>query len=74
MSAALLSRTVYESPLGPLTLVGGPAGLRAVRFPGDVDDLPAGGGPPRELDAAVRQLEQYCAGASSSRSTYAARR
>ena len=26
--------TIYESPLGPLTLVGGPGGLRALHFPG----------------------------------------
>ena len=28
-----MSWTTYQSPLGTLTLIGGDAGLRAVRFP-----------------------------------------
>lgn len=62
MSVPPLARAVYESPLGPLTLVGGPGGLRALRFAGDVADLPAGGGPPDALEAALSQLAQYFAG------------
>lgn len=32
--ASPLPWTVYESPLGPLTIVAGPAGIRNVHFPG----------------------------------------
>ena len=52
----------YESPLGPLTLVGGERGLRRLRFPGD------GGRPsenlhrPSALAPALGQLEEYFAG------------
>ena len=54
--------TVYESPLGPLTLRGGPRGLTGLHFPGR-------GGPLAEADrarapfaAAVEQLDAYFAG------------
>ncbi len=54
--------TIYASPLGPLTLVGGPAGLASLRFPG-------GAGPPADADhdpdafgAALGQLEEYFSG------------
>jgi methylated-DNA-[protein]-cysteine S-methyltransferase len=53
---------VYESPLGPLTLVSGPRGLTGLRFPGRGEPLDE-----RERDAAalapaVAQLEEYFAG------------
>jgi methylated-DNA-[protein]-cysteine S-methyltransferase len=51
---------VYESPIGPLTLIAGAAGLRGVGFPGKT---PA---PPEEarrpLPAITEQLEAYFAG------------
>jgi methylated-DNA-[protein]-cysteine S-methyltransferase len=50
--------TTYESPLGPLTLLAGPRGIRGVRFPG--------GSPPRgrraAMPAVVAQLAEYFAG------------
>ncbi len=53
--------TIYESPLGPLTLSGGPAGISGVGFPGRRS--------PRlenarraPMEAAVEQLEQFFAG------------
>lgn len=61
MSAPILW-TIYESPLGPLTLRSGSRGLTALRFPGD-------GLPPDEEDRApaafaesVWQLEEYFTG------------
>jgi methylated-DNA-[protein]-cysteine S-methyltransferase len=60
-----LSRTVVESPVGPLAVLASPTGLRAVRWPdadvGDVDPEV------REdaraiLDAVERQLGEYFAG------------
>ena len=33
---------IYESPLGPLTLTAGPAGLAQVRFPGPSPRLDEG--------------------------------
>ena len=51
---------VYESPLGPLTLVMGPAGLRGVLFPGRSPRLDqAGRAPMPEL---TDQLDRYFAG------------
>lgn len=54
------SWTVYESPIGPLTLIAGPQGVTNIHFPGRS---------PRPLDAvrrpmpeAVEQLEAYFAG------------
>lgn len=54
--------TIYESPIGPLTLVGGRAGLQSLWFPHK-------GGPVAETDRdddalapAVTQLEEYFAG------------
>jgi methylated-DNA-[protein]-cysteine S-methyltransferase len=52
--------TVYESPIGPLTLVAGPDGLTALSFPGRLRV-------PREaskgrMPAAVAQLDAYFAG------------
>jgi methylated-DNA-[protein]-cysteine S-methyltransferase len=63
-----LVSTPYDSPVGTLTLVGGPAGLRAVLWPGDraartglgrtalvPGDAPA-------VAATARQLDEYFAG------------
>ena len=52
--------TVYESPIGPLTLVAGPRGLTAVEFPGR-RRLPAGA-ERRPLPEPTRQLDAYFAG------------
>jgi methylated-DNA-[protein]-cysteine S-methyltransferase len=52
--------TVYESPIGPLTVVAGERGIRRVSFPGKslyLDEAAR-----RELPAASAQLEQYFAG------------
>jgi methylated-DNA-[protein]-cysteine S-methyltransferase len=54
--------TTYESPLGPLTLTGGTAGLRNVHFPGRSPSLALRDRDPAALAEAVRQLEQYFAG------------
>src|ERR1700679_479563 len=51
---------VYESPIGPLTLIAGPAGLRGLWFPGKTTAPPeAARGP---LTAVTEQLDAYFAG------------
>jgi methylated-DNA-[protein]-cysteine S-methyltransferase len=52
--------TVYESPLGPLTLVAGSRGLTDLRFPGRFQ-VP-GGAAKRPLPAVTAQLDAYFAG------------
>jgi methylated-DNA-[protein]-cysteine S-methyltransferase len=55
--------TVYESPIGPLTLVAGEAGLSGLYFPGRAPELPpepSGRSP--TLAEAAEQLEEYFAG------------
>jgi methylated-DNA-[protein]-cysteine S-methyltransferase len=52
--------TIYESPLGSLTVIGGPAGISSVRFPGRSADLDASAR--RPMTGAVDQLDQYFAG------------
>ncbi len=52
--------TVYESPLGPLTVGGGPRGIARVYFPGRSPRLDAAAR--RPMTEAVNQLEQYFAG------------
>jgi methylated-DNA-[protein]-cysteine S-methyltransferase len=54
--------TVYESPLGPLTLVGGDDGLRALYFPGRSGPLDEAGRDERPFADALVQLAQYFAG------------
>lgn len=59
-----MSFTVYESPIGPLTLLAGPAGLRGLHFPGRG---PGKGEDRRDainptLADAVEQLDAYFAG------------
>jgi len=53
--------TVFESPIGPLTLVGGPEALSGLRFPGG-SPMP-GERRDRAFAEATRQLAEYFAGA-----------
>ncbi|HEX4011582.1 MAG TPA: methylated-DNA--[protein]-cysteine S-methyltransferase [Solirubrobacteraceae bacterium] len=54
--------TIYESPLGPLTLVAGEAGLRRLLFPHDHAPHDVANRDPEALAAIAAQLEQYFAG------------
>lgn len=54
--------TIYDSPLGPLTLVGGPRGLRAVRFPGRGEPPDSCARDDALLAPAAEQLAEYFAG------------
>ena len=54
--------TTYESPLGPLTLIGGPEGLVALRFPALGGALAHDEHRPELFDEAVAQLQDYFAG------------
>jgi methylated-DNA-[protein]-cysteine S-methyltransferase len=54
--------TVYESPIGQLTLRGGPGRLSAIHFPGHVAHLGEAAHDPAVLAEPVRQLEEYFAG------------
>lgn len=52
--------TIYASPLGPLTVIGGPAGIRSICFPGEALALdPAAA---RPMPEAVAQLDSYFTG------------
>jgi methylated-DNA-[protein]-cysteine S-methyltransferase len=53
---------VYKSPIGPLTVFGGPAGLRGLLFPGQARNLRDSDHRPEQLEEAVGQLEEYFAG------------
>ncbi len=53
---------VYESPIGPLTLIARDGGLRRLLFPRKGQRLSEELRRPRELAAAREQLEQYFAG------------
>jgi methylated-DNA-[protein]-cysteine S-methyltransferase len=55
-----LAWTVYESPLGPLTVVAGEAGVRSVYFPGQLPPLPDVAR--RPMPAVTDQLDAYFAG------------
>jgi methylated-DNA-[protein]-cysteine S-methyltransferase len=60
MSNARVHWTIYESPVGPLTLVAGPRGLSALTFPGRMrvpSESTKG-----ELPDVVEQLDAYFAG------------
>jgi methylated-DNA-[protein]-cysteine S-methyltransferase len=52
--------TVYESPLGPLTVSGGPEGIGSVHFPGRSPRLDEAAR--RPMTEAVDQLDEYFAG------------
>jgi methylated-DNA-[protein]-cysteine S-methyltransferase len=55
--------TIFESPLGELTLVAGPGGmLRGLYFPGTAPALSAADHDSEPLAAATGQLEQYFRG------------
>ncbi len=60
MSTDRLAWTIYESPVGPLTLVAGPAGIRSVHFPGRSQQLAPTAR--RRMPQAAGQLEGYFAG------------
>jgi methylated-DNA-[protein]-cysteine S-methyltransferase len=60
MSNARVSWTIYESPLGPLTLVAGPTGITGLSFPGRPRQ-PAEA-TQRPMPAVIDQLEAYFAG------------
>jgi methylated-DNA-[protein]-cysteine S-methyltransferase len=52
--------TTYRSPLGPLTVLGGPRGVRNIHFPGEAPPLlPAA---ERAMPAVAEQLDGYFAG------------
>ena len=53
---------VYESPLGPLTLRGGPRGLSGLDFPRRGDARDEAAHDPEALAEPMRQLEEYFAG------------
>lgn len=61
-----LTQCTVPSPVGPITLVASPTGLRAVVWDGDAADAPetsdAVPGRTPVLDEAVRQLDEYFAG------------
>jgi methylated-DNA-[protein]-cysteine S-methyltransferase len=54
--------TVCESPLGPLTLVGGDDGLRAIYFPGRSGPVDEAARDSRPFADAIDQLAAYFAG------------
>jgi methylated-DNA-[protein]-cysteine S-methyltransferase len=54
--------TTYESPLGPLTLIGAAAGLAALHFPGRSGPLDESRRDAGAFAEAVRQLDEYFAG------------
>ena len=54
------SWTICEGPVGPLTVVAGPAGIRGVWFEGQAPALEPGGR--REMPAVEAQLAEYFAG------------
>ena len=54
--------TSYESPLGPLTLIGGPRGLRNVYFPGRGPRRSEGDRDPAAFTDTTAQLDEYFAG------------
>ena len=52
--------TIYESPIGPLTLIGGPAGLSNLDFPGRISLPPEA--ERGELPEIAEQLDAYFTG------------
>ncbi len=52
--------TIYESPVGPLTLAAGPRGIVSIHWPGRSPRLPEG--EKRPLPELVDQLDAYFAG------------
>jgi methylated-DNA-[protein]-cysteine S-methyltransferase len=60
MRHAQVHWTIYESPIGPLTLVAGPSGIINLNFPGRL--RPPAEAAKRPMPAAVNQLDAYFAG------------
>lgn len=60
--AEIITWTIYESPFGALTLVGGPRGLTRLSFPGHGGPLAEESHDVESLAEAVTQLEEYFAG------------
>jgi methylated-DNA-[protein]-cysteine S-methyltransferase len=60
MNDARVHWTIYESPIGPLSLVAGPKGLMNLSFPGRL--RPSADAVKRELPSIVDQLDDYFAG------------
>jgi methylated-DNA-[protein]-cysteine S-methyltransferase len=60
VSAEPLSWTVHDSPIGALTLLGGPQGLAGIHFPGDAPPVAAAAR--RPMPDVVEQLAEYFAG------------
>ena len=58
--------TTYDSPIGRLTLLASPRGLRAVGFPGEAIDLAGAARDPAALAFAVAALDGYFAGERTS--------
>ena len=58
--------TVYESPLGPLTLTGGPGGLTGLWFPGRSGPLDEAAHDEAPFAEAIAQLEAYFGGTATS--------
>jgi methylated-DNA-[protein]-cysteine S-methyltransferase len=56
------SWTIYESPLGPLTLIGGPDGLRGLYFPGRSGPLNESDRDDERFSEVAGQLEEYFTG------------
>jgi methylated-DNA-[protein]-cysteine S-methyltransferase len=54
--------TIYESPLGPLTLIGDTVALRAVHFPGRSGPLDERARSRARFTDAMAQLDEYFAG------------
>ncbi len=54
--------SIYESPVGRLTLVGGGAGLAAVHFPGEGGPFDESGRDDGALGVVRKQLDEYFAG------------
>ncbi|MGZ4168143.1 MAG: methylated-DNA--[protein]-cysteine S-methyltransferase [Solirubrobacteraceae bacterium] len=62
MTPAEPAWTVYESPLGPLTLIGDHHGLRGLQFPGRGGPLDESARSRAPFADALAQLEEYFAG------------
>src|ERR1700744_5377728 len=60
MSEADITWDIYESPIGPLTLIGGEAGLRGLWFPGKTPTPPES--TRAAMPAVTEQLDAYFAG------------
>jgi methylated-DNA-[protein]-cysteine S-methyltransferase len=60
MSGDQLAWTIYESPLGPLTVIAGSTGMRNLHFPGRSPQLKESAH--RPMPEVVDQLEAYFAG------------